>query len=227
MDKQTEKTGLGFFGAVTASISHEIKNRIAIINEQAGLLEDLVLMAERGGQLNFETLKRVSNSVKNQVKKGDSIIRNMNRFAHTADTPSSTIELGSIIQLTAELASRGARLKSVKLTVDSGCPQIELTTAPFLLINLVWFGIETILEGAAQGAVLHLRWETEPESVVVRIYAEPAAEAGAVDSVPEDAERLCAALDAVVQPDPGNGSWAIRLPKNAAGRRPADPANGA
>ena len=227
MDKQTEKTGLGFFGAVTASISHEIKNRMAIINEQAGLLEDLVLMAERGGQLNLETLKRVSNSVKDQVKKGDFIVRNMNRFAHSADTPSRTIELGPMIELTAELASRAARLKGVDLKVDSGCAETELTTAPFLLINLIWIGIETILAGPTEGASLYLRWETEPESVVVRICTEPAAEAGAVDSIPEEAERLATALDAVVRPDRVNGAWAIRLPKNAAGRHPADPVNGA
>jgi C4-dicarboxylate-specific signal transduction histidine kinase len=227
MDKQTEKMGLGFFGAVTASISHEIKNRMAIINEQAGLLEDLVLMAERGGQLNFETLKRVSNSVKSQVKKGDFIIRNMNRFAHSADKPLSTIELGSIIELTAELASRGARLKGVEIKVNSGCAEIELTTAPFLLINMIWIGIETILEGAAQGAVLHLSWETEPESAVVQLCTEPAAKTGTVDAVPAEVEHLAAELDAVVRPDTENGAWAIRLPKNAAGRHLADPANGA
>jgi hypothetical protein len=34
------ETGLQFFGKMTASISHEIKNVLAIINENAGLLED-------------------------------------------------------------------------------------------------------------------------------------------------------------------------------------------
>ena len=33
-------TGLQFFGKMTASISHEIKNVMAIINESAGLLDD-------------------------------------------------------------------------------------------------------------------------------------------------------------------------------------------
>ncbi len=40
--------GLQCFGSISASISHELKNALAIINENAGLLEDLSFMAEKG-----------------------------------------------------------------------------------------------------------------------------------------------------------------------------------
>ena len=33
---------IGFMGKVTASLSHEIKNTLAIINESAGLMGDLL-----------------------------------------------------------------------------------------------------------------------------------------------------------------------------------------
>jgi hypothetical protein len=42
---------------MTASISHEIKNVMAIINESAGLLEDYSLMAEKGMPIDPERLK--------------------------------------------------------------------------------------------------------------------------------------------------------------------------
>ena len=42
------ETSLQFFGRVSASISHELKNVLAIINENAGLLEDFTLMGDRG-----------------------------------------------------------------------------------------------------------------------------------------------------------------------------------
>jgi len=42
------ENALKFFGKMTASISHELKNVLAIINENAGLLEDLCAMAEKG-----------------------------------------------------------------------------------------------------------------------------------------------------------------------------------
>ena len=37
----TEYEGLRFFGKVNASISHEIRNALAVINENAGLIKDL------------------------------------------------------------------------------------------------------------------------------------------------------------------------------------------
>ena len=42
-DAQVGLGGIQFFGKMAASISHEIKNVLAIINENAGLLEDICL----------------------------------------------------------------------------------------------------------------------------------------------------------------------------------------
>ena len=48
--------GVRFFGEMSASISHEIKNVLAIINENAGLLQDMVMMIEKGSPLSPERL---------------------------------------------------------------------------------------------------------------------------------------------------------------------------
>ena len=45
--QSSAKPGLQFFGKVSASIAHEIKNVLAIINENAGLLEDLTFAARK------------------------------------------------------------------------------------------------------------------------------------------------------------------------------------
>ena len=60
--------GLQFFGKMTASISHEIKNVLAIINENAGLLEDLALLAGRGAAIDPQRLTNMSQAVMKQVK---------------------------------------------------------------------------------------------------------------------------------------------------------------
>jgi hypothetical protein len=44
---------------MTASISHEIKNVMAIINESAGLLEDYSLMAEKGMPIDPDNASRL------------------------------------------------------------------------------------------------------------------------------------------------------------------------
>ena len=45
-----EEAGLRFFGMMTASVSHEIKNVLAIINENAGLMSDLTQMMMKSGR---------------------------------------------------------------------------------------------------------------------------------------------------------------------------------
>ena len=42
------RESLQFFGKISASVSHEIKNVFAVINEAAGLLEDFTIMVDKG-----------------------------------------------------------------------------------------------------------------------------------------------------------------------------------
>src|SRR5680860_791484 len=99
MNDSLAETGLKFFGTVSASISHEIKNRMAVINEQAGLLKDLVLLAGQGKEMNLERLMRLAESLKNQVVLTDGIIKNMNRFSHTVDNFRCSADLGEVLSL--------------------------------------------------------------------------------------------------------------------------------
>ncbi len=83
--ENTSEMGLQFFGRMSASISHEIKNVLAIINENAGLLEDFSLMADRGVPIDPGRLKTMAEKVKRQISRADGIIKNMNRLAHSID----------------------------------------------------------------------------------------------------------------------------------------------
>ena len=90
--ENTTAAGLQFFGQISASISHELKNVLGIINENAGLLEDLTFMADRGVPLDPVRLKAMAESVKKQVGRANAIIGNMNRFAHSADRSYCTVD---------------------------------------------------------------------------------------------------------------------------------------
>ena len=73
------ETGLQFFGRISASISHELKNVLAIVNENAGLLEDLTLMADRGQPIDPARLKIMAATVQKQIGRADEILKKMNR----------------------------------------------------------------------------------------------------------------------------------------------------
>ena len=79
------ETGLQFFGKVSASISHEIKNVLAIMNENAGLLEDYTRMLENGKPINTERFKTLAGKVLKQIQRADGIVKRLNRFAHSVE----------------------------------------------------------------------------------------------------------------------------------------------
>ena len=91
------ETGLQFYGKITASVSHEIKNVLAIINENAGLLEDLTLMTDRGQPIDPARLKTMAAVVQKQIGRADGILNNMNRFAHSIDKTVAEVDLNQII----------------------------------------------------------------------------------------------------------------------------------
>ena len=72
--------GVRFFGKMTASATHELKNTLAIINENAGLLEDLSMIAQSGNSLSSERVHDISKRVSRQVKRADVILKRLNRL---------------------------------------------------------------------------------------------------------------------------------------------------
>ena len=98
--------GVRFFGEMAASVSHEIKNVLAIINENAGLLQDMLGMHEKGMPLSPERLSRLAQSIARQVSRGDGIVKGMNRFAHSADDAKEKVDVGALVQFMTRLAGR-------------------------------------------------------------------------------------------------------------------------
>ena len=136
-DDTADTLGLHFFGNMTASISHEIKNALAIINENGGLLGDLVLLMEKGRPLDPERLKTMSGNIRRQVQRADDIIRRLNRFAHSAHEPAANIDVREIFDFTTALAARLATMKGVSMTIAPG-PPVQMEVRPFQLENLLW-----------------------------------------------------------------------------------------
>jgi signal transduction histidine kinase len=136
-----EILGLHFFGNITASISHELKNALAIINENGGLLGDLALLMEKGRPLDPERLSIVSANIRRQVKRADDIVRRLNRFAHSAHEPATTTNVFEILEFTATLAARLATMKGVTIAVVQEAP-IQITIRPFQLENVLWLCLE-------------------------------------------------------------------------------------
>lgn len=185
----TADEGFRFFGKVTASLSHEIRNVLATLYENAGLVEDLSLMAERGRPLVPERIKDLAGKMKAQVRRGREIADHMNRFAHSVDEASHQVDVGELIEQVAFLARRNASMRQVTLEANHAGEPVSVKTDAFLLENLVWHCLDYSVrslpapgpvrltsEAARDGAVIHFHGLPKGKAPSIKVFPEPGME---------------------------------------------------
>ena len=209
--------GLQFFGRISASISHELKNVLAIFNENAGLLEDLTYMADRGKPIDPARLKRMAETLKRQTDRADGILKNMNRFAHTIDETVAEVNLHDTISLFVALTDRLTTIRGYR--VDRQLPEgaLMIPTAPFFLLNLLWLCLEFSTSTGGEEKSLTLVIE-EMENSIRICFRQPSGLAqGQPGTFPSDAvKELLAVLGAALTVEADGKEIVIRLPRNDA-----------
>jgi C4-dicarboxylate-specific signal transduction histidine kinase len=160
--------GLRFFGKMTASISHEIKNVLAVINECAGLLDDLTLLAEKGVPLDPAKLKSQAAKIMKQIQRADGIVKVMNRFAHTVDETAKSVDLHDTAEFVAALSARFASMRGVTLEIRRARKPVMVYTNPFLLENVLWLCLDFAMDMAGRGATLVLTLDEKEGRAGVR-----------------------------------------------------------
>jgi len=162
------KAGLQFFGQITASISHEIRNVLAVLNENAGLLEDLTLLAEKGVPINNERIKTAALVMKNQIQRADGIIKNLNTFSHSVDEDIKSVDVSETLKLVVAVSGRFADMRGVKLDPIYGLKKMHITTNPFFLENLLWCCLDFSMTIVGEGNTLSIITEELESGVQVR-----------------------------------------------------------
>ena len=210
--KRDAEVGLQFFGKMTASISHEIKNILAIINENAGLLEDLALMAERGAAIEPQRLTNMSQAVMKQVRRADTIIANMNRLAHSADESIRTIDLNDLLQLLAALSARFASIRGISVLPKPSEGPLKLRTSPFFLMNLLWLCLDFAMDAAGKDKVVELVAQKSEAEVEVFFKHLDGLGSTALKRFPAEPEKnLCDLLGTELKVNAGDREIIVRI----------------
>ncbi len=142
---------LAFFGAITASVTHELNNVLSIIDQTAGLLEDLLYSARQGKPIPPEKLQSIAAGVSNQTARGFDFIRRLNRFAHSVDEPVSEFDLCALTDNFAALMKRFATLKRVELTTDIPDAPVQIVSCPFKLQEALFRVVNAFLSEPEKG----------------------------------------------------------------------------
>ena len=166
-DESPEHEGLKFFGKMNASISHEIRNTLAVINENAGLIKDLILMSEKGHPLDLERINGRVEKVLEQVKRSDGIVDNMNRLAHSVDNSFMQINACEYIDFVIRLSERFASMKGVEINSELPPESIEITTSPFLFENIIYLCLDQAMQFSGEDKIIFISLHKKDDSIQV------------------------------------------------------------
>jgi C4-dicarboxylate-specific signal transduction histidine kinase len=213
--ENVEMTGLQFFGQISASISHEIKNVLAIINENAGLLEDFTLMADRGKPIDPARLKAMAATVKSQIGRADGIIKHMNRFAHSIDQKITSVNLVETIELFIALTARFAAMRSVQVDLRLPDHPVKFQTAPFYLMNLLWQCLDFCMSVCGDEKRIELVAEATKDQIRIRFRGLTRLSEAPAGPFPSERENyLLGMLAANLTTAPERHEMILRLSKN-------------
>ena len=193
--------GLRFFGKMSASIAHEIKNVLAIINENTGLLEDLSFAAQKGTVIDPERLNKACRQFTKQIQRADEIMKNMSKFAHSVDEFASQINLHELTVLVAKLAGRLAAMRKLTIQVEPPPDPVLFSGNPFAVQNLVWLCLEFAFETTGADSTLLLTPSKDDKGITLRIGGIDSLGDGLSGRMANEREDLITALGAKLSVD--------------------------
>lgn len=209
MDNNLREKDLAFFGAVTASISHDLNNSIAIIEQTAGLLEDLVMGNEGGSPISNEQIQKIADRIAKQTKRGATIVRRLNAFAHSVDEDVKELELNVLIQTVIALAHRLADRKRVALEANLSAEPIHIKGSAFRVQQAVFLSIQRALATIPEGETARLSAGAEASSTWISVEGRASvAPSRATESY---LETLMAQFGGTVEEKTGEGGLSIKL----------------
>ena len=185
---------------------------LAIVNENAGLMEDLLLMAERGKPLSHERLQRIAAVLKKQVNRGDGIVKAMNRFSHSIDLPKEKADVYEATAFVVSLWNRKIAEKGVSVDVIPPVEPLTITTHLFGLEHLFWRCLEWLLQRTEAGSSIQISMAAVEDGACIDLTA-PDAVQQTEPSFPGDRISLLSAfLSATIDSEIESGRIQIRLP---------------
>jgi len=126
-------------GRLAAGVAHEINNPLAIINEKAGLIKDLLTFKKEYAQ--DHTLSAAIEVILSSVKRCGRITKRLLGFARHMDVSIQSIHVGEMVSEVLEFLHKEAEYRAITISLDisDDIPQIETDAGKLqqILLNII------------------------------------------------------------------------------------------
>jgi len=164
------RQSLAFSGIITASLSHELNNAFAIINEHNGLLDDMLIGLKQGVPLDEKKLQRSSQKIGLQIERGKELIKRLNKFSHSTDSPVVEVEITQLLQAIVDLSQRLAGLK--EMIIEFMAPSTEsivLNTNPFYLQQAIFACFQIFMANTDASRLITIAVDKIESGIAIKI----------------------------------------------------------
>ncbi len=157
---------LASLGQLSAGVAHEINNPLAIINEKAGLIQDLFLIKRAYTQ--DPKLLSLLEAILASVKRAGGITKRLLAFARNLDAQVESIDLADLIQEVLGFLGKEAQHRGIAIRVEAPAdtPRVEVERGKLqqIFLNIINNAMAAVADGGHLD--IHVRPEG-PERVAV------------------------------------------------------------
>jgi len=185
---------LAFFAKIGADISHEMRNVLSIVSENAGLLDDQLALARGRKVPDPEKLKRVAARIDRQVKKGIEVMERFSRFAHAADDRRASIDLTALVEDVTVLVQRHVRHLGGSLAKALPVEPLPIMTNPFSLQHALFCCLQMVWQCADRSEPVRVELSNQKTSAILTVSGAAAPDG---DELPPCLAELSVAVNEV------------------------------
>jgi C4-dicarboxylate-specific signal transduction histidine kinase len=175
---------IAVIGRISAAMTHEMRNVLAIIRESSGLMQDILALSDESAFAHRDKFANALGKIEKHVRRGDDIVTQFNAFAHSMDEPLDWVEVTEVMERVAALMQRTARSKQVTLSAETGEGAPSVYTNPIRLTLALAVCVEHWVDQGEPGDAIVLRPDKEKEKAVIEVLVKKAT--GEAASAPPD-----------------------------------------
>ena len=162
---------LASLGKMLAGYSHELKNHLAIINESAGLMDDLLEMGSIDDEQSVQRFKKSISLIWERINQADTMAKYMNSFAHKMDVPVSNFDVNELLSEELAFLDRFFWIKSASLHKELQPDLPAVSNNPSLLQFVIFTYIHRIISGIESGGEIAVTSQLKGQDILIIIEA--------------------------------------------------------